>query len=110
MDRPAPNGSALFFPFRLRGAALKNRIAVSPMCRYCAAGGMSTEWHLAHLGGRAVGGAALVMTEAIVAAGMADIVLLARELLRDPYRPPRAARVPGADIPWPPQYERARPG
>jgi len=50
-----------------------------------------------------------VQAETIVAAGMADVVLLARELLRDPYWPLRAARVLGADVPWPPQYLRARP-
>lgn len=47
--------------------------------------------------------------EAIVAAGDADLVLLARELLRDPYWPLRAARALGADVPWPDQYLRAKP-
>ncbi len=47
--------------------------------------------------------------EQIVATGQADAVLLARELLRDPYWPLRAARALGADIPWPPQYLRAKP-
>ncbi len=47
--------------------------------------------------------------EAIVARGDADLVLLARELLRDPHWPLRAAAALGADVPWPPQYERARP-
>ena len=46
--------------------------------------------------------------EAIVAEGKADLVLLARQLLRDPYWPLRAARRLGADVGWPPQYERAR--
>ncbi len=64
MDRPAPKGSALFSPFRLRDVALKNRIAVSPMCQYSAVDGLPGQWHLVHLGSRAVGGAALVMTEA----------------------------------------------
>jgi 2,4-dienoyl-CoA reductase-like NADH-dependent reductase (Old Yellow Enzyme family) len=54
----------LFTPFRLRGIELKNRIAVSPMCEYSAKDGHPTNWHLVHLGSRAVGGAALVMTEA----------------------------------------------
>jgi 2,4-dienoyl-CoA reductase-like NADH-dependent reductase (Old Yellow Enzyme family) len=54
----------LFTPFRLRGIELKNRIAVSPMCEYSAQDGHPAQWHLVHLGSRAVGGAALVMTEA----------------------------------------------
>ena len=54
----------LFTPFRLRGIELKNRIVVSPMCEYSAKDGHPTNWHLVHLGSRAVGGAALVFTEA----------------------------------------------
>jgi 2,4-dienoyl-CoA reductase-like NADH-dependent reductase (Old Yellow Enzyme family) len=54
----------LFTPFRLRGIELKNRIVVSPMCEYSARDGHPTNWHLVHLGSRAVGGAALVFTEA----------------------------------------------
>ncbi|MBK1660654.1 NADH:flavin oxidoreductase/NADH oxidase [Paracraurococcus ruber] len=55
----------LFEPLTLRGVTLKNRIGVSPMCMYCCGGdGKPTEWHLQHLLSRAVGGAALVMTEA----------------------------------------------
>ena len=54
----------LFTEFRLREVELKNRIAVSPMCEYSAEDGHPTTWHLVHLGSRAVGGAALVMTEA----------------------------------------------
>ncbi len=47
--------------------------------------------------------------EQIVSCGQADLVLLARELLRDPYWPLRAARALDAEHPWPLQYERARP-
>jgi 2,4-dienoyl-CoA reductase-like NADH-dependent reductase (Old Yellow Enzyme family) len=54
----------LFTPLRLRGIELKNRIAVSPMCEYSASDGHPTNWHMVHLGSRAVGGAALVFTEA----------------------------------------------
>jgi len=54
----------LFDPFTLRGVTFKNRIAVSPMCEYSAVDGVPTDWHLVHLGSRAVGGAALVFTEA----------------------------------------------
>lgn len=56
--------SALFTPFRQRGLTLRNRIAVSPMCQYSAVDGLPDDWHRVHLGSRAVGGAALVMTEA----------------------------------------------
>ena len=56
--------SALFRPLRLRETTLRNRIAVSPMCQYSAPEGVPTEWHLVHLGSRAVGGAGLVIAEA----------------------------------------------
>jgi len=55
---------ALFTPLRLREIEFKNRIGVSPMCQYSAKDGHPGTWHLVHLGSRAVGGAALVMTEA----------------------------------------------
>ncbi|WP_428656884.1 NADH:flavin oxidoreductase/NADH oxidase [Runella sp.] len=54
----------LFSPLRLRGIELKNRIAISPMCQYSSTDGFANDWHLVHLGSRAVGGAGLVMTEA----------------------------------------------
>lgn len=55
----------LFEPLTLRGVTLRNRIGISPMCQYCCEpDGMPTEWHLAHLHSRAVGGAGLVITEA----------------------------------------------
>jgi anthraniloyl-CoA monooxygenase len=53
----------MFHPFRVRGLALANRIVVSPMDQYSADEGVPNEWHLVHLGSRAVGGAGLVMTE-----------------------------------------------
>src|SRR5881227_814761 len=56
--------ATLFTPFRLREIQLKNRIVVSPMCEYSAVNGHPQPWHLVHLGSRAVGGAALVFTEA----------------------------------------------
>lgn len=56
--------AALFRPLVLRGITLRNRIGVSPMCEYSSTDGFATDWHLVHLGSRAVGGAALVMTEA----------------------------------------------
>jgi 2,4-dienoyl-CoA reductase-like NADH-dependent reductase (Old Yellow Enzyme family) len=54
----------LFSPLTLRGVTLRNRIGVSPMCQYSSTDGLADEWHLVHLGSRAVGGAGLVMTEA----------------------------------------------
>ncbi|MFN2537347.1 MAG: NADH:flavin oxidoreductase/NADH oxidase [Mycobacteriales bacterium] len=56
--------TSLFSPLTLRSTTLKNRIVVSPMCMYSSVEGLPTDWHLAHLGSFAVGGAALVMTEA----------------------------------------------
>ncbi|GCE13637.1 NADH:flavin oxidoreductase/NADH oxidase [Tengunoibacter tsumagoiensis] len=55
---------ALFRPLTLRGLTLRNRIAVAPMCQYSSEDGFATDWHLVHLGSRAVGGAGIVMTEA----------------------------------------------
>lgn len=56
--------SSLFSPFKLRELNIRNRIFVSPMCMYSSHEGMPTDWHLVHLGSRAVGGAGLVMVEA----------------------------------------------
>jgi len=56
--------SKLFSAFALRSIEFKNRIFVSPMCQYSSPDGLPTDWHLVHLGSRAVGGAALVMVEA----------------------------------------------
>jgi 2,4-dienoyl-CoA reductase-like NADH-dependent reductase (Old Yellow Enzyme family) len=54
----------LFDPLTLRGVTFPNRVFVSPMCQYSSDNGLANDWHLVHLGARAVGGAALVMTEA----------------------------------------------
>lgn len=56
--------SLLFTPLTLRGLTLRNRIVVSPMCQYSSEDGALTDWHLVHLGSRAVGGAGLVLIEA----------------------------------------------
>ena len=58
-DPPPP----LFTPFRARSVELANRVIVSPMCQYSAVEGVPNEWHLVHLGSRAMGGAALVVGE-----------------------------------------------
>jgi 2,4-dienoyl-CoA reductase-like NADH-dependent reductase (Old Yellow Enzyme family) len=54
----------LFAPITFRGLTLSNRIVVSPMCQYSSEDGFANDWHLVHLGSRAVGGAGLVFTEA----------------------------------------------
>jgi len=58
-DPPAP----MFTPFRLRGMTVENRVVVSPMDQYCAVDGVPTDWHLVHLGSRAIGGAGMVYIE-----------------------------------------------
>jgi 2,4-dienoyl-CoA reductase-like NADH-dependent reductase (Old Yellow Enzyme family) len=54
----------LFSPLTQRSITLPNRIVVSPMCQYSSVDGHATDWHLVHLGSRAIGGAGVVMTEA----------------------------------------------
>ncbi len=54
----------LFSPLTIRDITFKNRMVVSPMCQYSATDGFATDWHLVHLGSRASGGAALIITEA----------------------------------------------
>jgi 2,4-dienoyl-CoA reductase-like NADH-dependent reductase (Old Yellow Enzyme family) len=56
--------SLLLSPLTLRGVTLRNRIVVSPMCEYSSRDGFATDWHLVHLGSRAVGGAGLILSEA----------------------------------------------
>jgi anthraniloyl-CoA monooxygenase len=60
---PPPPPPPMFTPFRMRDLVLPNRVVVSPMCQYTAEDGMPSEWHLVHLGSRAIGGAGLVMAE-----------------------------------------------
>lgn len=56
--------SHLFEPYTIRGVTFRNRVGVSPMCQYSSEDGFVTDWHLVHLGSRAVGGAGLVIAEA----------------------------------------------
>src|SRR4051794_36484840 len=56
--------SQLFTPLVLREITVRNRIFVSPMCQYSSRDGLPTDWHLVHLGSRAVGGAGMVIVEA----------------------------------------------
>ena len=51
-------------PLTIKGVTFKNRIGLSPMCQYCAENGFANNWHLVHYGGRAVGGAGLIIVEA----------------------------------------------
>ena len=55
----------LFSPLKLRKVTIPNRIMISPMCQYCAQDGVPHDWHFVHLATRAVGGAGIVMTEAV---------------------------------------------
>lgn len=56
--------SILFTPVTIKDIILRNRIVVSPMCQYSSIDGFANDWHLVHLGSRAVGGAGLIMQEA----------------------------------------------
>ena len=58
---PAP--PPMFTPFKMRDLVLNNRVVVSPMCQYMADDGTVNDWHMVHLGSRAIGGAGLVMSE-----------------------------------------------
>ena len=58
------NQPHLFQPLTIKSVTLRNRIGVSPMCEYSSEDGAATDWHLVHLGSRAVGGAGLVIAEA----------------------------------------------
>ena len=64
MQTKSTNPPHLFQPLTIRSVTLRNRIGVSPMCQYSSVDGFANEWHFVHLGTRAVGGAALVFTEA----------------------------------------------
>jgi anthraniloyl-CoA monooxygenase len=70
VDKPAV---PMFQPFRLRGMVLANRVVVSPMDQYSAVDGAPTDWHLVHLGSRALGGAGLIFTEMLCVSALARI-------------------------------------
>jgi anthraniloyl-CoA monooxygenase len=61
--RTQPPPPPMFTPFRLRDMVVPNRVVVSPMCQYSAEDGTPNDWHVVHLGSRAVGGAGLVIAE-----------------------------------------------
>src|SRR5262245_38622589 len=60
VSRPVP---PMFQPFRLRGMTVDDRVVVSPMCQYSAVDGVPNDWHMVHLGSRAIGGAGLIFAE-----------------------------------------------
>jgi anthraniloyl-CoA monooxygenase len=62
-EKIVPPAPPMFAPFQLRELKLMNRVVVSPMCQYSSVDGMPHDWHLVHLGTRAIGGAALIFTE-----------------------------------------------
>ena len=62
-DREVPEID-LLSPLTIRGVTLRNRIVMAPMCQYSSVAGFADDWHLVHLGSRAVGGVALVIVEA----------------------------------------------
>ena len=68
MNLPTNAGSDLWSPLQLRSVTLRNRIGVSPMCQYSSVEGLANDWHVAHLGSRAAGGAGLVIAEATAVA------------------------------------------
>ncbi|MEO8226102.1 MAG: bifunctional salicylyl-CoA 5-hydroxylase/oxidoreductase [Gemmatimonadota bacterium] len=78
---PAP--PPLFTPFRLRKMTLANRVVVSPMDMYCAVDGTPNDFHMVHLGARALGGAALLMTEMTCVSPEARITLGCTGMYRD---------------------------
>jgi 2,4-dienoyl-CoA reductase-like NADH-dependent reductase (Old Yellow Enzyme family) len=65
----------LFEPIKIRSVEVKNRIVVSPMCQYSSEDGFANDWHLVHLGSRAIGGAGIVFTEATAVSPEARITL-----------------------------------
>lgn len=110
----------LFTPLQLRDIRLRNRVSVSPMCQYSSVDGFANDWHLVHLGSRAVGGAALITTEAtaVLPEGRIspeDLGLWKDqqiEMLAQPYWPIHAAIRLNEEIQIAPEYQRAfaRPG
>ncbi|MET0265643.1 MAG: bifunctional salicylyl-CoA 5-hydroxylase/oxidoreductase [Duganella sp.] len=75
MAAPAPAAAVppMFTPFKVRELVLKNRVLVSPMAQYSAVDGVAGDYHLAHLGARALGGAAMVLTEMTAVSAQARI-------------------------------------
>ena len=75
--------SKLFTPLTIKSVTLKNRIVISPMCQYSAEDGFANDWHLIHLGSRAVGGAGLIIQEATAVSPEGRITLSDLGLWKD---------------------------
>jgi 2,4-dienoyl-CoA reductase-like NADH-dependent reductase (Old Yellow Enzyme family) len=88
-DREVPEVD-LLSPLTIRGVTLRNRIVMSPMCQYVAKDGFADDWHLVHLGSRAMGGAALVLTEATAVEARGRISPQDLGLWKDEHLPPLA--------------------
>ncbi len=83
----------MFTPFRLRDLVIPNRVVVSPMCQYVADDGTVGDWHLVHLGSRAIGGAGLVMAEMTDVSRDAPHLALVRRTLRAAARRRRGSAI-----------------
>src|ERR687890_649660 len=88
--------SELFSVLRLRGLEFRNRVFVSPMCQYSSRDGLPNDWHMVHLGSRAVGGAALVCAEATAVSPEGRISPGDTGLWSDAHAGPKAS----TDLPW----------
>ncbi len=80
----------LFSPLSIRDITFRNRIAVSPMCEYSSVEGLANDWHMVHLGSRAVGGAGLVLTEAAAVEARGRISAADLGIYRDEHIEPLA--------------------
>ena len=83
-------GASLFSSLSIRDVTFRNRIGVSPMCQYSCEDGFANEWHLVHLGSRAVGGAGLVMVEASAVTADGRISPQDMGIWKDPHIEPLA--------------------
>jgi 2,4-dienoyl-CoA reductase-like NADH-dependent reductase (Old Yellow Enzyme family) len=84
------DAATLFEPLVLGSVTLRNRIVVAPMCQYSAVDGFATDWHLVHLGSRAVGGAGAVLVEATAVTPEGRISPQDLGLWKDGHIPPLA--------------------
>ncbi len=85
---PLAPSAALFDPLTQRSLTVRNRIVVSPMCQYSCDDGLATDWHLVHLGSRAVGGVGAVFTEATAVTAEGRISPHDLGLWKDAHVPP----------------------
>lgn len=79
--------SLLYTPINIKNLSLKNRIVVSPMCQYSSIDGFANNWHLVHLGSRAVGGAGLIITEAAAVSPEGRISIADLGIWKDEHMP-----------------------